>query len=276
VRFTWPRATGLVLAALLILSGNYAWAQAPAPAALGSRHGRHGLGPRLFGTVASVSPDSLVLTTWTGRTVTLTTTPATRALSHQRASLTDLASGDLVRILATRTSNGTLVARRVSDIPASLAMSHPSGGATPERPRAAGGQRMHSALVSGRDGLVMVAGPVVSVADGTVSVAMPVGSPMTVSVPPTTRITRLTAPAVTNLAPGTHVIIRTRRLRRPQQPGGTTAAVRPSRTAVIIFVVPATTRRHPSKAEDRQIHPGLPSMGSGDSIFLSISCHRGR
>lgn len=247
LRYSWTRTIGIILAAALIFVGNQVWAQAPAPPAFGGAHHGHRFHARaLFGTIASVSSDSLVLTTWTGRSVTLQTTPATRALSRQQATLTDLAAGDFVHVIATKASNGALAARSISDIPAALAVppAPAPGGATPSTsgPRVAGQSRMGGGLMSGRDGTIIIAGRLAGVANGTVSITMPAGSPLSVSVPAEARITRLASPPLASLAAGTHVIVRTARPRAPQQPGGTAGTARPPLVAVTIFVVPAGSR----------------------------------
>jgi Domain of unknown function (DUF5666) len=240
----WTIAVALIL--VLVFTGLAVYAQTPPGSGPGGGQGRRFFGRPLLGTVTSVSSDSLVLTTWTGRSVTLRTTPTTRAISRQQAGPADLAAGDFVRVIATTAANGSLNARTINDIPASFAMPAapaPAGGTPPVNgQRGAGRARMRTGLMSGPQGTVMLAGRVAGVANGAITVAMPAGAPISVSVPATARITRLVSPPLASLAPGTHVMVRTEHPRRAQQPGNTTGAAQPPLTAAVIFIVPAGTR----------------------------------
>jgi Domain of unknown function (DUF5666) len=231
-----------VLAALALAGGQV---QAQTPPGHRGHHGHRFFGRQLFGTVASVSPGSLVLTTWTGDTVTLQTTPTTRTLSRQRGNLSDLAPGDFARVVATKTPNGVLTARSIGDVAASLAAPPapaPAGGAPSKPGPRAGWNRMAGAVAAGRDGTVMISGRIIAVSNGRISIANPIGNPFAVAVPSGIRISRLVSPPLASLAAGTHVIVRAGRP-RGQQPQGTPAgAAQSPLTAFMVMVVPTGTR----------------------------------
>ncbi len=238
------QALGSILAGMLMLAGTQASAQTPAPPAF---HRGDGFARPLFGTIASVTNGTLVLTTWTGRSVALQTTAATRVLSRQQVGPADLRTGDLVRLIATKAADGTLSARTLNDIPASLVRA-PAGrpGAAPlpgTAPRGIGlrGRGEAWGLWAGPRGTVVIAGRLTAVRSGAVSIALPAGAPLSVAVPPAARITRLISLPLSGLAPGTHVIVRAGRPHMPQQSGSATGAAR-TLTAIMIFVVPAGAR----------------------------------
>ena len=186
----WLRWSTILLLGLLPLCGAQASGQTPSESQPDAWH-RHG-GRPLIGTVVSVSDGSVVLTTWSGQSVTAQTTPTTRVLSRQQASLSDLRSGDVVRVVATRAQDGSLSARMVSDIPAALVPSTSRGG-----------------LWDARAGAVMISGRLTGLpADGVVTIALPAGPPLSMSVPSTAHLSRLVSMAVSSLAPGAHVLVR--------------------------------------------------------------------
>jgi len=199
----WRWMFGIALVTLVGLAGAQAWGQAQ-PAQPQGPAQRQGPGQRpasrgharpVIGTIASVSGSSFVVTTWANRSVTVQTTSATRVLTQQQAALTDLRSGDLVRILAAKAANNSVVAMRVSDTPAALA------GARGGR----GGQD-RGGLWGGRGTMVMIAGPLTgSPSGGAVMVALPAGAPLPVAVPSTARLSRTVSLPVSGLAAGTHV-----------------------------------------------------------------------
>jgi len=211
---------GATLLAMLVLVGGQGWAQTPPPqphpqtgAPQRNGHVRSGHGRPVIGTVASVSGSSIVVTTWSGHSVTVQTTSTTRVLSRQQAKPTDLQSGDRVRILATKASNNTVVALRLSDTPAALA---PTGG----RGRTDGAGPSRGGLWSGRGNMVMIAGTLTGAATGGgVTVTMPAGPPLSVAVPSTARLSRLVSLPITGLTVGTHVAV----MGTPAASGGITA-----------------------------------------------------
>jgi len=247
LRHVWIRVLSFTLLAAVALTAGQVQAQTPTGPPPGPRDGSHGhrfFGRPLFGTIASVSAGSLVLTTWTGDTVTLQTSPTTRTLSRQRATLSDLAVGDFARVVAAKAPNGTLTARSVSGVAASAAApaSGPAGGAPGKPGPRGGGNRMGGAIAGGRDGMVVISGRLTAVSGSTMSIASPVGTPITVGVPPDARISRLVSPPLSSLAPGTHVIVHAARPRTQPQQGTSSGTARPPLTAVMIMVVPAGTR----------------------------------
>lgn len=184
-----PILISLALTAALMLSMAAAWAQPQPPqpqAPAGNR-------PRpLVGSIASVSAGGFVLTTRDGRAVTVRTTASTRILGRQPAALTDIHTGDRVRILATKSADGSLTARAVQDIPSALQI--------PTRDR--GGVRQ------GRGDTVMIAGTVTGIPTaGTVTVGASGGQSTSVSVPSTARVSRLVSVPISTLAAGARVMV---------------------------------------------------------------------
>src|SRR5438034_4520786 len=91
------RLFGFALIGTLLLSTVTAWGQTQAPPQT-----KQTRGGRLFGTIASISDGSLVLTTRRGQSVTVHMSSTTRILGHKEATLADIQSGDLVRVTATK------------------------------------------------------------------------------------------------------------------------------------------------------------------------------
>ncbi len=220
----WFRWVGIVLLGIVPLVGGQAWGQTPAPSQpqleprsqprMWARHGRP-----LMGTVASVSNGSVVLTTWTGRSVTVQTTSATRVLNRVQANLSDLQSGDMVRVMATKAADGSLSARAVFATPAT---STPATSTPATGPGGRANRRVRGGLWGGNSGMVMIAGRLTGApANGVITVALPAGSPLSVTVPSTARLTRLVSMPVSGLASGTHVLVQGRR----NADGSITAAV---------------------------------------------------
>jgi len=240
----WRWMIGIALVSLVGLVGAQAWGQAPPPSqpqgpgqrpqgrpqGAGQRPAFRGHARPVIGTIASVSGSSFVVTTWANRPVTVQTTSTTRVLTQQQGTVADLQSGDLVRIMATKAANNGVVAVRLSDTPAALAMARggrPGGG--PGGPQA-GAPR--SGLWGGRGTMVMIDGPLAGTpSGGAVMVALPAGPPLAVAVPSTTRISRTVSLPVSGLAVGTHVAV-----------VGTPAAAGGGLTAVTIYVPGAPTR----------------------------------
>ena len=223
----WRWLYAIVLAALGGLIGAQAWGQTPPPSqpqGPGQRPAMRGAARPVMGTITSVTGSSFVLTTWSNRTVTVQTTSATRVLSQQQGALTDLRSGDFVRIAATKGPNNSVVAVRVSDTPASVAAQRGDGG------RSRGGMR--SGLWGSRGNMVMISGALAaSPTNGGVTVAMPAGPALAVSVPSSARISRTVSLPVSGLAVGTHVAV-----------SGTPASSGGGLTATTIFVPAAESR----------------------------------
>lgn len=238
----WRWMLGITLVSLVGLVGAQAWGQAPPsqPQGPGQRQqgpgqhqqgpGQHQQGPGqrsgfrgharpVMGTIASVSGNSFVVTTWWNRSVTVQTTSTTRVLTQQQGILTGLQAGDLVRIMATKSANNGVVAVRLSDTPAALVKTRggrPSGG-----PGGSQNGGMHSGLWGGRGSMVMIDGPLAGApSGGTVTVALPAGPPLAVAVPSTTRITRTVSLPVSGLTAGTHVAV----FGAPAAAGGTITA----------------------------------------------------
>jgi len=222
----WRWMAGIALVAVGGLAGAQAWGQAPTPSqpqrpaqGPGQRPAFRGHARPVIGTIASVSGSSFVVTTWANRPITVQTTATTRVISQQQGALTDLQSGDLVRIMATKAANNSVVAVRLSDTPAAIAAARSGGtGRVPGGPR--GG------LWGGRGTMVMIAGPLAAApSGGAVTVALPAGPPLAVAVPSTAHISRTVSLPVSGLAVGTHVAVL-----------GTPAAAGGGLTAVTIFV----------------------------------------
>jgi hypothetical protein len=170
----------------------HASAQVQQPPQTGQRpHGN-----RVFGTIQSVSAGSLVVAGRDGKTYTVKTTATTKVVTQSRARLTDIRAGDRVRVLATKAQDGSLTAVAVQDIPAGLAL---AGGGRP------GGPRGGAAGNGANPDRVVVAGSVVSLNGSTLSVAARDGTAMSVAVPASARISRMTAAPWTSLAAGARV-----------------------------------------------------------------------
>ncbi len=229
---------GSILAGTLILAGTQASAQAPAAP---DGHYGHAFARPLFGTVASVSGSSLVLTTWTGRSVTLETTAATRVLSRRQAGPADLQAGDLVRVIATKAADGALSVRTLSDVPASLAAAPSAAGTAPGSagPRGTMRRGMGGGLWNGPRGTVVIVGRLTDVSNGAISIALPAGAPLSVAVPSDAHLSRVASLPLSSLTSGTHVIVRTSGGRGPQPGEAAPGAGSRPLTAVAIFVVPA-------------------------------------
>jgi hypothetical protein len=155
-------------------------------------------GNRVFGTIQSISADSLVVAGRDGKTYTVKTTATTKVLTQSRARLTDIRAGDRVRVLATKAEDGSLTAVAVQDVPAALALG-PGAAGRPGAPRGGAGAN------GANPDRVVVAGSVVSLNGSTLSVASRNGTPASVAVPASARISRMTAVPWTSLAAGAHV-----------------------------------------------------------------------
>jgi Domain of unknown function (DUF5666) len=152
-------------------------------------------GNRVFGTIQSVSGDSLVVAGRDGKTYTVRTTPATKVLTQSAARLGDIRAGDMVRVLAARAEDGSLTAVAVQDMPAGLALGPGRGGA----PRGGAGG------TAADPSRVFVAGSIVSLNGSTLSIASRGGAATTVAVPASARISRMTTMPWTGLAAGARV-----------------------------------------------------------------------
>jgi hypothetical protein len=163
----------------------HASAQTQPPAQGGQWH--HG--NRVFGTIQSVSGSSFVVTGRDGTSHTVTTTAGTRVLAAQRGRLSDIKVGDIVYVMATKGQDRSLSAVAIRDLPAGLALGR-------------GGRRGLRETNSDR---VFVAGSVVSVSGGSLSVTSASGSATTVAVPESARIQRVAVLPVSSLAAGARV-----------------------------------------------------------------------
>ncbi|HET7264419.1 MAG TPA: DUF5666 domain-containing protein [bacterium] len=155
------------------------------PPAQGGQH----RGSRVFGTIQSVSTGSLVVTGRDGTSYTVKTTTATKVLTQAAARITEIKAGDMVRVVAQKSADGSLTAEAVRAAPAGL------GSAGPGR----GGVR------DSGSGRVFVAGLVAGATGSSLSVASSAGAATTVAVPASARISKLTAVPVASLAAGAHV-----------------------------------------------------------------------
>jgi hypothetical protein len=227
-RSKWVSA--LALAALGGLIGAQAWAQTPPPSqpqapsqrpvqqTPNQRPVKRGNVRPVVGTISFVSGNSFVVTTWSNRTVTVETTASTRVLTQQQGALSDLRSGDFVRITATKSANNALVADRLSDTPAAIVAQSAANGRDRSDSR--------TGLWSGRGSTVNVSGTLTAApSNGGVTVALPAGQPLTVSVPSTARISRTVSLPVSGLTVGIHVAV-----------SGTPAASGSGLTATMIYV----------------------------------------
>jgi Domain of unknown function (DUF5666) len=152
---------------------------------------RHG--NRVFGTIQSVSGGTFVVIGRDGKTYTVRTTAGTKVVTQARARLSDIRTGDLVRVLATKGQDGSFTAVAVQDMPAGLALGPAAGG----RGGAYGNTR--------NSGRMLVAGSVVSLNGSVLSVAARDGTATTVAVPASARISRTTTAPWASLAAGAHV-----------------------------------------------------------------------
>ena len=159
---------------------------------------------RVRGTIASVSPDTIVVTGSDGNPVTVKTTPGTRIIGQTAARFEDIKNGDLVRVVATKAQDGSLAALEVRDVPSGLQISA----------RSRGGQRE---LKSGK---VLVSGSVVNTRGNTLSVTSTDAVVTIVTVPQGAQIQRVTQIPRGSLAPGARVA-----LQGTDNPDGTVTAV---------------------------------------------------
>jgi Domain of unknown function (DUF5666) len=204
IRMTRQVLVSFALIAVLSLSLAAAWAQSqPQPSQPQSTPGSRANG--LGGTIASVSDGAFVLTTRDGRSVTVRTTASTRIVSPQPATLADIHPGDRVRILATKTADGSLTARAVQDLPSSLqTTTQYRGGAW-----------------QGRDA-VMIAGTVTgNPTAGALVIASSNGQSTSVAIPSTARVSRLVSMPVGTLAAGARAMVQG----TPNADGSVTASV---------------------------------------------------
>jgi len=162
-----------------------------------SQTGQH-RGNRVIGTIQSVSADSFVVTTRDGKTYTVRSTADTKVLTQSAARLSDIKTGDTVRILAEKEQDGSLTAVAVQDMPAGLAI----GG----RGGAAGGPRAGANGNGANSNRVFVAGSVVSLNGTSMSVASRDGTSTTVAIPASAKISQTHSTRWTSLAAGARVL----------------------------------------------------------------------
>ena len=148
-------------------------------------------GSRVFGTISTTSPGTIVVTGRDGKPVTVKTTAGTKIVGRSQGSVTQIAVGDAVRVVADEAQDGTLTATEVQDVPASVGL--PSHGR--------GGTRQT------QDGKTLVSGTVAQVRAGALSIASPDGGATTVTVPPAARIERITTLPSSSLAVGARVLV---------------------------------------------------------------------
>jgi Domain of unknown function (DUF5666) len=197
--------------AMLALTVTQGWAQTPPPPQPSQFHHRQGQsGPRfrharpLMGIVASMSGGTVMVTTWSsGRPVAVSLTPSTHILSRRQGSLTDLRSGDLVRVVATKQAGAPIMARSIFDVPAMLLQGR--GAAQGHRRRPA----IREGLWSARGNLVFAVGQVVGApANGTVTLALPAGLSLPVVVTSSAHVSRLVSLSPASLTAGSHILVR--------------------------------------------------------------------
>ena len=186
----WQRLFGFSLIGALLFSAVTAWGQTQTPSQPPSQP-KQTQGNRLSGTIASVSGDTLVVTTRDGRSVTVHVSSTTRVLARKQAALSDIQPGDTVRVTAAKAADGSFTARSVQAAPATISASAPgnSGGVWQD-----GSERT---MIGGR----VTAAP----ANGTLTIAVPAGQPVSVAVPSSARVSRLTSVPAGSLASGTRI-----------------------------------------------------------------------
>ena len=188
----WQRLFGSSLIGILLFSAVTAWGQTQTPSQPPSQP-KQMRGGRLSGTIASISNGSLVLTTRKGQSVTVHMSSTTRILARKQAALADIQPGDMVRVTADKAADGSLAARSVEAAPATTSASAPGnrGGV----------------WQNGSD-KVMIGGSVTAApANGTLTIAVPAGQPVSVVVPSSARVSRLTSMPAGNLASGTRIFV---------------------------------------------------------------------
>ena len=186
----WQRCFGFSLIGAMFFSAVTAWGQTQPPSQPQSQP-KQMQGKRLSGTIASVSSDSVVVTTRDGKTVTVHVSPTTRVLARKQAALADIRPGDMVRVMAAKAADGSLTARSVEAAPATVSASAPGnrGGV----------------WQNGSD-RVMIGGSVTAApTNGTLTIAVPGGQPVSIAVPSGARVSRLTSMPAGSLASGTRI-----------------------------------------------------------------------
>jgi len=173
-------------------AGTYASAQTQPPSQTGQHRGN-----RVVGTIQSVAGDSFVVAARDGKTYTVRAAANTKVFTQAPARLSDIKTGDAVRILASKEQDGSLTAVAVQDVPAGLAL----GG----RGGAAGGQRAGSNGNGANSNRIFVAGSVVSLNGTSMSVASRDGTSTTVAIPASARISRMHGVPWTSLAAGARI-----------------------------------------------------------------------
>lgn len=161
-----------------------------------SQTGQH-RGNRVTGTIQSVSADSFVVTTRDGKTYTVRSTADTKVLTQSAARLSDIKTGDTVRILAAKEQDGSLTAVAVQDVPAGLAIGGRGGAAGPRAGANGNGANSNR---------VFVAGSVVSLNGTSMSVASRDGTSTTVAIPASAKISQTHSTRWTSLAAGARVL----------------------------------------------------------------------
>ncbi len=146
---------------------------------------------RVVGTISTASPDGIVVTGRDGKAITVKTTAGTKIIGRVKGTMTQIAVGDTIRVVADEGQDGTLTATGVQDVAASVGLAV----------RGRVGQRQT------QDGKTLVSGTVAQVRAGTVSITSADGSATTVGVPQTARIERITSAPSGSLAVGARVMV---------------------------------------------------------------------
>jgi len=162
-------------------------------------------GARVIGTISTASPGTIVVTGRDGKAITVKTTAGTKIVGRAKGTVTQIAVGDTIRVVADEGQDGTLTATGVQDVAASVGL--------PVRGR--GGERQT------QNGQTLVAGTVAQVRDGAVSITSADGSATTVGVPQSARIERLSTLPSGSLAVGARVMVQG----TPNQDGSVSALV---------------------------------------------------
>jgi hypothetical protein len=188
----WQRLFGFSLIGTLFFSAVTAWGQTQTPSQPPSQP-KQMQGKRLSGTIASVSGGSLVVTTRDGRSVTVHVSPTTRVIASKQAALADIQPGDMVRVRAAKATDGTFTARSVVVAPPTVSKS--------------GAGNRGGVWQNGSDRVIIGGSVSAAPTNGTLTIAVPGGQPVSVAVPSAARVSRLTSMPSGSLASGTRIFV---------------------------------------------------------------------
>ncbi len=162
-------------------------------------------GQRVFGTIQSVSADSLTVTGRGGTSTVVKETAQTKIVTMRRGTIADIRQGETVRVMARQASDGTLTAfaiqtGRFDVVPQSSGPRAPKSGA-PGAGGTAGGTVAKPTVVTGR--VTRIAG---TGATRTLSVNYVSGT-ATISAPDNVRVSRVELMPAANLKTGMRVFV---------------------------------------------------------------------